>query len=747
MFSAPEIAGYRIEKELGQGGMATVYLGVQENLNREVAIKVLTPEMFQDQQYLRRFLNEAHTASRLSHPNIVTIHDVGQVDNHCYIVMERLHQSLVEYVKFKPGGKLSPREAFKIIRKMAAALDYAHNEGVIHRDIKPDNILFRKDGTPVLVDFGIARAMDSQAQLTTTGMLIGTPHYMSPEQCRGEHIDGQSDLYSLGIVLYEILTGDVPYRADSAAGVLLKHVQYPIPQLPPELSKYQPVITRLMAKTKRERIQNGAELIHLLDSMAPDMRIDTIQGIQEDAWVFDDSPRRGTRSKISADEDAGIMTLHSPLQSPMPPPGQKSRGPLLVVLISVPIILAAAYFLFFRDMFSFIGGTTSTAAVEETGTPPPVTAGKKDESGTEQKAEQKDNQTDNQTGGTDEQYRQQVGLAEKYIEEKDYEKALATVAKARAIKDTPELKALEESISQQYDAANEQEFLKYYTLARNAYKSGKYEKARENLREAGKYKSGSRDLETLEQDIAAAEKKKAERDEKARQAAALRQRLQQQDDNAFNKAKSANTMHAFEKYLKNYPKGRHAEEAQKKFDELKHVLVLEDKIKDDTCYGEAVKAGTIPAYEDYLDKYPFGQHVREAQTGINRLKEKILKEIQTPVELRRVRFFESGKEMPDLERRTYAARFSRESTRYIYTEIDYDNKLYRIARKTCRVTIHYSVFDQDLAGTIELDSGARNGIYSRGMGYSEAGKWPVGSYSVTVYLDGRKIGQAQFVVE
>ncbi len=169
MIKLPQIPGYRLIRKLGHGGMADVYLGVQENLQREVAIKVLVSSLFRDEQFSLRFIKEAQTAARLSHPNIITIHDIGQVGDTYYIVMEYLHESLND--RIKKVGIVSPREALDIVKMIASALDYAHNKGFIHRDIKPDNIMFRSDGTAVLVDFGIARAIDSTTHLTRTGML------------------------------------------------------------------------------------------------------------------------------------------------------------------------------------------------------------------------------------------------------------------------------------------------------------------------------------------------------------------------------------------------------------------------------------------------------------------------------------------------------------------------------------------------------------------------------------------------
>ncbi|MCP4151878.1 MAG: serine/threonine protein kinase, partial [bacterium] len=265
MSELPQIPGYRMDRKLGQGGMADVYLGVQENLEREVAIKILIPSLFRDKQFALRFIKEAQTAAQLIHPNIITIHDIGRVGDTYFIVMEYLEESLHD--RMKKRGSLTPKEALGIIKVIASAMDYAHQKGFIHRDIKPDNIMFRSDGSAVLVDFGIARAIDSTTHLTRTGMSIGTPHYMSPEQCRGEKIDGRSDIYSLGVQLYELLTGKVPYKAENTAGIILKHIQEPIPQLPIELGLFQPLIDKMMAKDKKKRVQTGSEAIKFIEAI------------------------------------------------------------------------------------------------------------------------------------------------------------------------------------------------------------------------------------------------------------------------------------------------------------------------------------------------------------------------------------------------------------------------------------------------------------------------------------------------
>ena len=258
------IPGYRILRELGRGGMATVYLAVQESLGREVALKVLSPAMSQDATGEERFLREARIAASLHHPNIVPVHDLGLHEGRAYIAME-----------FEPGGsvvpprgeRLEPRAALRVLRDIAAALDFAHGRGVVHRDIKPDNILRRPDGAAVLSDFGIARLMDSQTLLTAEGTSVGTPHYMSPEQLRGDRLDGRSDLYSLGVVLWQLLTGELPYVGTDVWAIGTQHLSAPVPTLPAELAHLQGLVDALMAKRAQDRPATGAELIRRIDGL------------------------------------------------------------------------------------------------------------------------------------------------------------------------------------------------------------------------------------------------------------------------------------------------------------------------------------------------------------------------------------------------------------------------------------------------------------------------------------------------
>ncbi len=225
-----EIPGYRLLRQLGRGGMATVYLAVQESVDREVALKIMSPALLVDPDFGTRFLREAKIAAHLHHRHVVGIHDVGRAGDLHYIAMEYLAGGPI---LAGDGSSRPPAFALRVIREIASALNYAHEKGFVHRDVKPDNILLRSDGSSALTDFGIARALDAAPRVTRTGAIVGTPHYMSPEQARGKQIDGRSDLYALGIVLYELLTGRVPYHADDSLAIGIMHITQPVPKVCP----------------------------------------------------------------------------------------------------------------------------------------------------------------------------------------------------------------------------------------------------------------------------------------------------------------------------------------------------------------------------------------------------------------------------------------------------------------------------------------------------------------------------------
>lgn len=213
---------YRIERLVGNGGMANVYQAYDEILNRTVAIKILRTEFSHDEQFIRRFEREAHAATSLNHPNIVAVYDVGEEEAIYYIVMEYIDGMTLK--TFCEGRALPVTKAIDIISQICDAIDHAHAHRIIHRDIKPQNMLIREDGTVKVTDFGIAVAM-SNATLTHTMSVLGSVHYFSPEQAKGKFADEKSDIYSLGAVLYELVTGQVPFEGDSPVAVALKHLQ------------------------------------------------------------------------------------------------------------------------------------------------------------------------------------------------------------------------------------------------------------------------------------------------------------------------------------------------------------------------------------------------------------------------------------------------------------------------------------------------------------------------------------------
>jgi serine/threonine protein kinase len=745
----PEIPGYRIEKKLGCGGMAEVYLGIQETLDRKVAIKILNPEMMRNPMLLQRFLNEARTASRLEHPNIVTIHNVEQIGDTCCIIMEYLQESLVDRIKLSPTGKIEPGEVFRILKQIANALRYAHQEGFIHRDIKPDNILFRKDNTPVLVDFGIARPVDAETNLTTTGMIIGTPHYMSPEQCKGEKIDAQSDIYSLGIVLYEMLTGYIPYKADSAAGILVKHIQSPIPQLSGELVRYQPLLNKMVAKEKSQRVRSGEELLNLLREYFPESRLDTIEITKPEEWVFSGSTNeQESTHKIVRITEEGLTSKMFRV---------KKRRTLLWILLVFLVGgggAAGYYFLYHLPLLEkkqsalenrkndvthvqereIITGAQSGDKSKEVDNN--LTSDKSSEaSGRQQTSAEAETQKNKE-------YEKFFNMAEEYFKDGQINKAREKLNQAKAIKETHDVKVLQKQIDDYQDEKKKQEFNRYFAAAKSDYKKGKYSRAKQNLAMARKLMSTG-ELESLARDI----RKKEEEVQRKSQQERIRKR---RDDDAFQRAKSRNTIYAYEKYLEKYPSGRHANEAQKRLNELKNATQLEIKIKDDVAFETAASTGTVTAFEAYLKEYPYGAHASEAKARLQRLKETILKETKIKIELQTIKFFESGSKAQPLDRRQYSKRFSKGTTRYIFTEIKYNNKLYGIAASSNPVMVEYNhsegAFKHQLKGIISPLQEAKDGIYWRGMGWTDAGKWPAGTYSVTVFIDGREAGKSRFEI-
>ena len=258
---------YQIIEELGHGGMAVVYKAYQPALNRYVAVKVLLEHLGRDAEFVERFRREAHDAAMLQHPHIIHVYEVAAEAGFHYLVMDYIEGSSLS-ARLKRQGTLDVNTALGIVRQVGSALDYAHAKGIVHRDVKPSNVLLTNDGLAVLSDFGIAKAA-AESRITQAGTVVGTPEYMSPEQTRGETLDGRSDLYSLGIVLYEMLTGQVPFRGEAPAAVLYKQVhEQPLAashlraNIPTEVNR---VILRALEKDKNQRCASGQELSAALE--------------------------------------------------------------------------------------------------------------------------------------------------------------------------------------------------------------------------------------------------------------------------------------------------------------------------------------------------------------------------------------------------------------------------------------------------------------------------------------------------
>lgn len=262
-----QVPGYLIKREVGVGGMAMVYLAVQTSLEREVALKVMNPAMVSDPSFSRRFMQEARTLASLAHPNIVAVYDVGITD-------EKLHYFSMQHL---PNGDFLKRihqgtpesEVVRVLAGVARALGYAHQRGFVHRDVAPGNVLFDINDNPVLTDFGIARAVTKTSRITNAGVSVGTSHYMSPEQARGGEVDGRSDIYSLGALAFEAVTGNPPYNGDDGFAIAYAHVFEPVPRLPDDKVHWQTLIDRAMAKDPADRFQNTEEFLAELARLEP----------------------------------------------------------------------------------------------------------------------------------------------------------------------------------------------------------------------------------------------------------------------------------------------------------------------------------------------------------------------------------------------------------------------------------------------------------------------------------------------
>ena len=270
------VGRYEIVEQLGQGGMAVVYKARQPSLDRIVALKVIRSGYSEDPEFLERFRREARAVARLDHPNVVQVYDFEEIDGRAVLAMQLLDGGGLKdrIARFAGEGRLlPPHEVTRVIEQIAAGLAYAHERGVIHRDVKPANVMFTADGRAVVTDFGIARMLGG-TQLTATGVGIGTPEYMSPEQGQGGQLDARSDVYSLGVVAYELLAGQLPFTGDTPFAVVLKHVRDPLPppstRNPALSATVDAVLVRALAKQPADRYPAVTDLAAALrDAIGP----------------------------------------------------------------------------------------------------------------------------------------------------------------------------------------------------------------------------------------------------------------------------------------------------------------------------------------------------------------------------------------------------------------------------------------------------------------------------------------------
>lgn len=350
---------YELIEKIGEGGMAVVYKGKDRLLNRYVAIKILRPEFTKDEQFIESFKRESQASARLSHANIVGVYDVGKEGNIHFIVMELIDGKVLSEV-IKEKGRIEYKEAISIIRQVASALSLAHKNQIIHRDIKPHNILITSTGVAKLADFGIAKAVSAATIVGGNNKIMGSVHYFSPEQARGAYVDERSDIYSLGIVLYEMLTGKVPFDGDNPVSIALMHINDPMPSLtkevpgiPPQLEK---IVNKATEKYQSNRYKTVDEMIKDLDDIE---FITKVMG--KDAFVVD-SPDTDevARYKKEQSSEKEYVTDVKPVKkerrkTDSKPSNEKNKMTMFIIIGAV--IVAIAGLIGLGSMLGWFGGS------------------------------------------------------------------------------------------------------------------------------------------------------------------------------------------------------------------------------------------------------------------------------------------------------------------------------------------------------------------------------------------------------
>lgn len=347
---------YQIIKSLGEGGMADVYLAVDTILNREVAIKMLRGELSNDPVTLLRFQREANAASKLNHPNVVQVYDVGEYEGRHYIVMEHVRgRTLKQLIQLR--GALHKEEAVNIMKQVVSAVQHAHEHHIIHRDIKPQNIMIKDDGTVKITDFGIALAHDA-VQLTQSDSVLGSAHYLAPETTRGEPATNQIDIYALGIVFYELLSGDVPFHGDNPVQIAMKHLSEEIPSIrefnPSLPQAVENIIIKATVKNRAQRYKTAQEMYEdLCCCLLPEYA-------DVSKTTFDEVVNEGAKTMVLS------HVSEAPAESEKEAPAANRFMSVVGVLLIAITIVATAAIIYFSGMFGSMFGPEMVNIIDVT---------------------------------------------------------------------------------------------------------------------------------------------------------------------------------------------------------------------------------------------------------------------------------------------------------------------------------------------------------------------------------------------